>query len=145
MDSVELRTAILDVAFMRHFSEDLRGKVAVLFQEVAALRRVPKNAAWIRQNEPAENKGYLLVEGAVAIQKPDAPEISCEAPELLGEMMQFNPTHLRTATVVAMRDCVVLQFLWDDFWARTRQRLSEPEQEKVRQVLEEVAWEHLTG
>ena len=58
--------------------------------------------------------------------------------------MQFNPRGLRTATVTASMDSVVMQFSWDDFWAALDKRLSPDDQAKVREAIEGYAWRHFT-
>ena len=142
MDSSEVDSVLREMKFMQRLPEGLRGNVAVILQEVSELRSVPEGAAWVREGEQTQNKGYILVKGAVAIQKTGAPEHLESAPELLGEIMQFNPVQLRTATVVATEDCVVMRFFWDDFWAKIKDSLSEGDEETVKAAIESFAWEH---
>jgi CRP-like cAMP-binding protein len=145
MASDEIRQSILALEFMRGLPADLRARLAELLEKISDVKKVPEGGTWIREGEHGPNKGYVLLKGEVEVRKSDSPDIDCQAPQLLGEMMQFTPAHLRTATVVAATDCVVLRFLWDDFWAETGRVLSESEFDVVKEALKDVAWGHLAG
>jgi CRP-like cAMP-binding protein len=145
MTPEEILATILQISFLRTLPEQLRHQVAGILEETGELRQVPKSAAWLREHEQGKNLGYLLLKGQAKVEKTDAPEIICRAPELLGEMMQFNPAHERTASVTALEDCVVMQFSWDAFWEALQAKCPEADQKKVRSALEEVAWRHVTG
>ena len=145
MTSDETKAAILQFKCLRTLPGDLRHQVAGILEKVAEQRRVPKASVWFHEHEQSKNMGYLLIAGQVKIEKADTPEIVCQAPELLGEMMQFNPMHERTATVSALDDCVVMQFPWEAFWAEIQENCTEADQKKIRSALEEVAWSHITG
>ncbi len=138
----ELRNPVHNLKLMEELTEDLRNKLGLVLLKISEMRRVPKGASWLREKEHTPNKGYILVKGSAVVRKGDAPEIACQAPQLFGEMMQFNPTGVRTATVVTSEPCVVLRFLWDDFWAATEKELTPEENEQVRSVLQSLAWEH---
>jgi CRP-like cAMP-binding protein len=142
MTSKEIRDAVLRVRTVAGLSEELRGQVAEILLTVSQPRSVAKGTVWLHEGEHTENKGYILLKGAVGIQKSESPPVECRGPELLGEMMQFNPLHLRTATVVTLEDSVVLRFLWDDFWALTAKQLSASDQEKVKDAVKDLAWRH---
>ena len=133
------------LAFMRELAPALPPRVAGAFVEVSEQRKVSEGGTWIREHEHSEDKGYILLRGKVAITRSEAPDVVCEAPELLGEMMQFNPMHERTATVAAADECLVLRFFWDTFWTKLGETLSEDEVQQVRTALESQAWDHLTG
>ncbi len=130
---------------MREFREELRTELAAVLLGISEARRVPKGCTWIREHEHAKNKGFVLLKGTAKILKSDTPEILCRAPELIGEMMQFSPLHERTATVLAAENCVVLQFIWDDFWARVEAQFPQAARQQIRSAVEGLAWTHLTG
>jgi CRP-like cAMP-binding protein len=144
MNPDDVHDAMCKMSFMHALPAELKSKVARILQNISKLRRVPLGTAWLREGEHSENKGYILLEGAVSIRKQDSLGHSEDAPELLGEIMQFNPQQMRTATVVATEDCVVMRFVWDEFWERAEESLSAPEQEKVKTALEGFAWEHFS-
>lgn len=144
MDDKEVCKTICQLRFMQELPEDLREKVSAILQGISELRTVPQGKTWIREGEHTQNKGYILLKGSVGIRKADYPAHAEDAPELLGEIMQFNPAHLRAATVVAAEDSVLMSFLWDDFWASTARALPGPDQEKVKAAVGTFAWEHFT-
>jgi CRP-like cAMP-binding protein len=146
MKQAEIVDTLSQLSLVRRLSPpDLADEVVAILAAHSELRRVPQGGVWLRENEPTENKGFILMQGAVAVKKSDAPEVRVEAPELLGEAMQFNPRHLRTATVTAVEDIVVARFRWDDFWAAVEERLTPPDQEKVREAVKALAWDHIAG
>ena len=142
MESKDFRDEILKLETMAKLSEEVREKVANIIIMVAKLRSVPKGSTWIREGEHSENKGYILLRGTIDIYKADHPVLKCDAPELLGEIMQFNPSHLRTATVRASSDCIVLRFIWDDFWEAAERFLAANEQKELKGAVEGCAWRH---
>lgn len=140
-----LRPEFERLRLMEHVPSHVRLPLVEILEEISELRSVPRDGVWLRENEPSENKGYVLLKGSVVVRKAGAPDTVVQAPELLGEAMQFNPKHLRTATVVANEDIVVARFLWDEFWSAVEQRCSEPERQAIREAVETVAWDHLAG
>lgn len=140
-----LRPEFERLRLMEHVPSHVRLPLIEIFEEISELRSVPNGGIWLRENEPSENKGFVLLRGSVVVQKAGAPETVVDAPELLGEAMQFNPKHLRTATVVANDDIVVARFMWDEFWNAVAMRCTEPERHAIREAIEAVAWDHLAG
>ena len=144
MDHNEVHRVLREMKFMRELSGELRDKVASIFQAISEFRKVPLGKTWIREGEKSESKGYILVKGSVAIRKVDSQQHLEDAPELIGEVMQFNPAHARTASVVATEECAVLCFDWDSFWAKTKETLSDSDEKLVKTAVESFAWEHFT-
>ena len=142
MDMDEVREKILGLRIMNDLDEEFQGKLADIFQEISAPRSVPVGGIFIHQGEHVDNKGYILVSGAVLVKKEGFPDLVCKAPELVGEIMQFNPAGIRTATCAGAKESVVLRFQWDDFWKKAEERFTTDEIEKLRDVLESQAWEH---
>ena len=145
MKAEAFREAILQVHLIARLPKALREKTADLLVDISVPRSVPKGGTWLHEGEHSENKGYILVKGAVAIQKASAPDLRCEAPELLGEAMQFSTTGLRTATVATIEDCIVLRFMWEEFWAAVEDEFSFAEQTTLKEAIKDLAWEHFTG
>jgi CRP-like cAMP-binding protein len=144
MDSEELGRVLHDMAFMQSLPEPLRGEVSRILQSISVLRTIPLGDAWIREGEKTKNMGYILVQGSVAIRKASGQQHAEEAPELIGEIIQYNPAHSRAATVVATADCVVMRFEWDEFWVKCGESLSDGELQSLRSAVESFAWEHFT-
>ncbi len=99
---------------------DLREKTAHVLLAIGDLRKAAAGDTWIREGEHSENKGYVLLKGTVAIIRDEQPRAECDAPALLGEMMQFNPREHRLATITALTKCTVLRFSWDVFLGQGR-------------------------
>ena len=142
MQSAQVRDNVRKLRFMPDLPADLREKIADILLRISEPRSLPAAAVFIHEDEHVDNKGYILVEGAVAIQRSEHPDMACDAPELIGEMQQFNPAQTRTATVAASMPSTVLRFQWDEFWSAAKQELTSEEVETVRKTLEMHAWEH---
>lgn len=142
MDMDEVRDRIKSLRIMQGLSDPIRERLTDLLQSIAVPRTVRAGAVFIHQNEHVDNKGYILLQGAVLVRKEGFPDVICKAPELVGEIMQFNPAGLRTATCAGATECVVLRFTWDEFWTKAEQEFSPVEMEQLRDVLETQAWEH---
>lgn len=120
---------------------DLREKIAHVLLSIGAPRKAAAGDTWIREGEHTENKGYVLLRGTVAIIREEHPKAQCEAPALLGEMMQFNPQEHRLATVTALTRCTVLRFSWDDFWKAAETQFDDVERATIKKLVEQYAWE----
>ena len=59
--------------------------------------------------------------------------------------MQFSTGGVRTATVAAAENCIVLRFLWDDFWSAVAKAFPADAQETIRAAVQTLAWAHFAG
>jgi len=121
--------------------DELRESAARILLTIGELRNVGSGDTWIREGEQTENKGYVLLRGTVAIIRDEHPQAECEAPALLGEMMQFNPQEHRLATITALTRCTVLRFTWDEFWRAVKEQFDEVEFATLRKLVEQYAWD----
>ena len=142
MDMDEVRIKIRDLRIMKGLDDPLVEKLTDLLQSISAPRVVPAGGVFIHEREHVDNKGYILLQGAVLVRKTGFPDITCKAPELIGEIMQFNPAGVRTATCAGAVESIVLRFMWDEFWQKAEQILSADELAKLKEKLETQAWEH---
>ncbi|NUM53242.1 MAG: hypothetical protein HUU46_06335 [Candidatus Hydrogenedentes bacterium] len=142
MDMDEVRTKIKGLRIMHGLDDALQEKLTDLLQSISAPRVVPAGGVFIHEHEHVDNKGYILLEGRVLVRKEGFPDVVCKAPELIGEIMQFNPAGVRTATCAGAVESIVLRFMWDEFWTRAEKILSEEELKQVKETLETQAWEH---
>jgi len=142
MDMDEVRAKLLSLRIMKGMSPELSEKVADLLQSISVPRVVPAGGVFIHQGEHVDNKGYILLQGAVLVRKEGFPDVTCKAPELIGEIMQFNPAGVRTATCAGAVESVVLRFLWDEFWQKCEASFSPEDNAHIRETLESQAWEH---
>jgi len=145
MESQAMHDTIAGVPIIDRFSGPVRETLIALMLEISEVRRLRKGHRMTREGSRGRNRGFVLLEGSVRIQKSETPDAKVRAPELLGEVMQFNPKRLRVATVVAHEDCLVLRFMWDDFWGAVARYFAPGEQAEVRDALERRAWEHFTA
>src|SRR3972149_4304507 len=142
METAQVRENIRKLRFMPDLPVDLREKLIDILLRISAPRSLPTATVFIREGEHIDERGYILLEGAVLVEKTEHPDMTCEAPELIGEMQQFNPSHTRTASVTTSMPSTVLRFQWDEFWNAVRQELTPQEVDTVRETLEIHAWEH---
>jgi hypothetical protein len=115
MDMDKVRELILKVPVIESLPGDLGIKVTDVIVDIGVVRRVAEGQVMTRENKHGKNRGFVLLKGIIGIQKAEVPYTKCRPPELLGEVMQFNPKGMRTATLTA------------------------------REALEERAWEHFTA
>ncbi|HRI87813.1 MAG TPA: cyclic nucleotide-binding domain-containing protein [Candidatus Hydrogenedentes bacterium] len=141
----ETREAILNVPWVASFEPDVRETLVTILKEVSEVRRLRKGHRMTREGSKGRNRGFILLTGSVRIQKSDMPDTKSKAPELLGEVMQFDPKKMRTATVWANEDLLVLRFMWEEFWAAVDRYFSEEDRILVRESMERRAWEHFTA
>lgn len=145
MDMEKVRELILKVPVIQSLHGDLNQKVTDVIIEIGDVRRVAAGQVMTRENKHGKNRGFVLLKGVIHIEKADAPPSKCGPPELLGEVMQFNPKGMRTATLTAHDECWVIRFQWNEFWNTLMSNFSETEVAAVRETLEERAWEHFTA
>ena len=142
MDMDEIRAKIKSLRIMHGSDDGLQDKLVDLLQSISVPRVVPAGGVFIHEREHVDNKGYILLQGAVLVRKEGHPDLTCKAPELIGEIMQFNPAGVRTATCAGAVESIVLRFMWDEFWTRAESALAPEEMALVKESLETQAWEH---
>lgn len=145
MDKEQRRSEMSKLELLDALSGDLRHQVVNTLLEISEYERFAKNAILFTEGDQGSDVGYILLKGDILVRKTHAPEVLCQAPELLGEMKQFNPNRQRTATVEAVTELLVMRFSWHDFNDAIEQILSDTDQEAVIQALESCAWQHFTG
>ncbi|MBI2421265.1 MAG: cyclic nucleotide-binding domain-containing protein [Candidatus Hydrogenedentes bacterium] len=144
MSTEEIIDRIKAIGFMKAIDSQLQNKVIDLFRTCSQGSTVKAGTPLFREGEATTNEGILFLSGTVLIRKANAPEMEAHAPDLLGEMGQFNPANKRTATVLAQSDLKVLRFDWKVFYEGAEQKLSQAERGKLSQALQEHAWKHFT-
>lgn len=132
------------ITFMRDLDKGLQDKVIELFAIAATPFVIEAGTIIFKEGSAASDEGILLLQGEIAIRKSTAPEHIAAAPDLIGEMGQYNPQKTRTATVVAHTRLKVLRFEWPSFHKAADCRLSPSEQQQVNRVLQDHAWRHFT-
>lgn len=144
MPADPIRDTITQLRFFGEIPREARDRVADAFIQVGKRRRLPEGTRLFTQGEEGTDEGYILLEGDVLVTKSTGMGLECPAPELLGEMKQFNPNKLRTATVEAMNDIEVLAFSWPAFEKAVQAKLNDAERKALRAALQNYAWQHFT-
>jgi len=144
MEPEQAIEVITKISFMQDLKPDTRKKLAAIFSVLGPVESVPVSTVLFRKGEKADDRGVILLEGRIGVDKDDSPEITAEAPQLLGEMSQFSPNKVRTATVSADTELKAIQFKWADFKTRAQESLSTDELNDLFNALEDYAWEHFT-
>ena len=139
------RELIAKLSIMKAFPDQLRQRIAAVFDEVSEPESLERDAYLIHIGDQSCNDGFILVKGSVIIRKRISPPFKAEGPVLLGEMKQFNPNSERTADVTALEDIEVLRFDWDRFYDLLKERLAPSEFAIFSRVLQDYSWLHFLG
>lgn len=126
---------------VQHMPDETKERVASLLLDVSTLLTSFEDNTLLHQGWLGGDSGFVLLQGNVEIDREGASPVSMSAPALLGEMLQFNPRALRTATVLVKGEARVLRFVWQELYAQARQRLTETEQNMLMDGIEHSAWE----
>jgi CRP-like cAMP-binding protein len=141
----EIRTALRGLALAKLLPREMRERVMMAFLATGEAKRCQPGATLFKEGDASSDMGYVLLRGTVSIEKQGNTPVCCEAPEILGEMQQFNPLHERTASVRAGADVTVFAFSWHEFFAAAETILSREETERLREELGGLAWRHFVG
>jgi CRP-like cAMP-binding protein len=97
----------------------------------------------LHEGDLAGETGYVLLDGAVQIEKQNTAPVVDQAPTLLGEMHQFNPHAQRMATVRAKGRASALKFSWRKLYHQAKAVLTEGEQTALMDGMERCVCERL--
>lgn len=135
MDSHAQLQKVLEIPMIQALPEDLREVVSkLLLDSSRETVLAPEEVLYTKGTEDA-NTGALLVKGSIEVDKGGESRIVVQAPDLLGEMQQYNPTGRRSATVRATEESLVLEFSWHDFVVLAMDTLSKEEQIALRETI----------
>lgn len=143
METEEVQNLLCGLPFMLDMPESLKQQVGRVFLEVSELQSIEADTVLFQEGDKNNQDGYIVLSGAVQVEKSYAKECTALAPVLLGEVKQFNPRSERTATVRAKEDLDALHFDWNRFYEAVDDRLDEMDQEVLRTALLNYAWLHL--
>ncbi len=135
-DYKELVSAI---PIMQKLKVETRDAVLAILLDLADEANLVNGDTLYEKGAKDQNTGVLLVKGSVHVDIGESDPVVVTAPDLLGEMKQFDAEGRRTATVSAAEDCVVLRFSWHDFVFRamTEDGLSPEGQLELKDVIRE--------
>lgn len=117
MDLSDFSAQVGAIPMLQSLPEEIRRSVIFMLLKVASRTDLGKGDILYLKGAEDRNTGALLVEGEMHVETDDGDPLLVVAPELLGEMQQFNEFGQRVATVKAATDAIVLEFSWNDFVA----------------------------
>lgn len=133
-----------NLRFMQQLGPAARDKAIAAFEAVSEAESMNPGVCLFQEGERDTDRGYVLLDGEVRIVKSTAPELTVAAPELLGEMVQYNPKAERTATVESATAIQVLSFRWSAFNDALVRTCSPEETDEIQKAFQDYAWEHFT-
>ncbi len=139
-----VKRTIGNISFVAGLDAKTRDHVITLLANLGPAEKLSKGSTLFRAGETATDDGVVILQGELSVLKMNAPEVIAVAPELMGEMQQFNPRKERTATVVANTDLLAIRFKWASFKAAANQTLKPDENAALMQALQDYAWQHFT-
>lgn len=143
MEDQEISLHIASISALEELPKALRKQVADVLIAVSKHVKVSAETVLFKRGDDQSSNGIVLLSGSVRVDPETGKSLSVSAPELLGEMQQFDVTSRRLATVTAETDCDVLLFEWHDLVHHAMQRFTRNEQVAVREALRHVAGERL--
>ncbi len=144
MEPDAILAILAEIPFIESLPDSTRDGLTRIIVGVSSPETMEAGAVLFTQGEPGTDDGYFLVKGDIEVKKSGAAAAQIQAPELLGEMKQFNPVGLRTATVTAVTALELLAFKWIELQDALEAGLSADAFQAVEQALESYAWEHFT-
>jgi len=141
MQLSDLRARILELPELNRLPGEMRERMAMAFLWSGHIRHLTKAEILFQEGKHDENTGCLLVEGNLEVRKHDGSVHVVEAPELLGEVLQFTKNRRRTATVEAAGAASVLFFRWSELGACAVQVFDRGERLIIKKLIKDLAKE----
>ncbi|MBI2434452.1 MAG: hypothetical protein HYV26_16465 [Candidatus Hydrogenedentes bacterium] len=141
---MDTETAIQQIAnldLLGPLPQDVRAQVANVFLDVSDLIHFNDGEPLINSGYLAFGTGYVLFEGAAAVERDGQEPIELKAPALLGEMAQFKSADIRSATVRARGSANAAHFYWDDLYQAAEKTLPEAAHLSFRTAVERQTWD----
>lgn len=111
---------IADVPVFNAMNTGLRARLAEILSSISEPRVLKKGELLYEEGAEDANTGAVLIDGSLTVVSQGNVVLSVSAPDMLGEMLQFDTYGQRTATVKADGPATVLEFRWHDFIERVR-------------------------
>lgn len=141
MDKSEVLQRLSELPLMRDMPEDTQKRFGELLLRVSETVELAGGDELMRQGVLGAGAGFILIQGDVSVEREGVPAIPLGAPALLGEMQQFNPQALRTATVRATGEATALKFAWPALYTRAKEDLRPDERTMLMDGIERIVWE----
>lgn len=124
------------VTMLQVLAESTRKIVCEVLLSMAAERDLEEGDILFAEGDEDVHTGVILVEGSMTVGRDSDAPITVQAPEIMGEMHQFDDFGQRTATVIAEEDSKILEFAWSEFVEVCMQELDPDAQNELRGMLE---------
>ncbi len=111
---------IIDIPVFNAMNTGLRARLAEILTSISEPRILKKGETLYKKGAEDANTGAILIDGTLTVLSDGGTKLNVVAPDMLGEMQQFDTFGQRTATVKAESPATVLEFSWHDFIARVR-------------------------
>ena len=122
--STTYKDKITQVPVFTTFAMPLRDHIAEILVNISKPRVLKKGERLYAEGAIDDNTGAILVDGGLLVSygREHETTVLLQAPEMVGEMQQFNKYGTRTATVSAGMTATVLEFAWHDLVSRIQDR-----------------------
>lgn len=132
---------IMQVPLFDAFSPPLRAHLADVLLDIGQRRVLKKGEQLYAEGAADDNTGAVLLDGGLIVAFSNKSPLLLHAPNLVGEMQQFNEFGTRTATVSAEDPTTIIEFGWHDFVARIQDHadISDADQDLIRNAFTKFA------
>ncbi len=136
---------IAEVPLLGKLHPELRKKLADILADIGTARILEAGETLYEKGAEDPITGAVVVEGTLEALPDGGEPIEVSAPELVGEMQQFDPYGRRTATLKAKERAAVLEFPWHDFVARILEHpgISQDDQASIKSAFESYVGDRL--
>lgn len=137
---IEDRQILARLPLLRRLPDTTQERVCVLLDDISKKTTIAEGEKLLREGHLVFASGYILLEGSIQIERAGLAPIELDAPIMLGEVSRFSQDDVRTATVHATSDGILLRFSWDDLYERAEEELSEENNKAFLHAIEGVVW-----
>jgi len=125
--------------------QPMRDRLAEILAELGEPRVLADQQVLYTMGAEDLNTGAILIEGVLTVDFGHDEPRKVSAPNILGEMQQYNQYGQRMATVKAEGYATVVEFSWHAFVERVRQApsISETDRLEIQRAFEELIGDRL--
>lgn len=141
----DYKSKIVQIPLFQLLDEPIRRHLADILVSQATARVLEPGEVLYEKGAEDPATGAVLVEGTLSVTGEDDGAIDIAAPELVGEMQQFDPYGRRTATLAAKDAATVLEFAWHDFVLAILEdaEISREDQTKIKEAFQKYVGDRL--
>ncbi len=141
MGELDNLSNLAELSFLDGMPDEMKAKIVEAFGAVGEPIDLGSGEDLMHEGHLGFEAGYVLLKGAVQIEKEGNVLADVPAPALLGEMSQFKSGDTRTATVTAKGELSALAFDWGELYERLKQTLSDEQYALFMKAIEQLVWE----